>query len=546
MTHLPAGDHPPGEMRHMWEFGTGRYMGAIPEARHTYNVIGNMNEYQVSLAETTFDGVESLAEQPGAIMEYYSLMWVTLQRVRTAREAISMMDSLTREYGYASTGESFSISDPNEAWVMDFIGRGPGEKGAVWVARRIPDGYVGAHANQARITTFDRHSNDTLYSSDIVEFAKRKGLYPKNGSDADFSFADVFDPVTSEAALSCEARVWDLFRQVSADSKFEMQYLDYVQGTNLSNRMPLFVKVGQPLSINTTMWLMRSHYEGSWFDARSDLSAAPFHSPNPIRPENFEVGGKQYMLNRAVGYMGTFFHFVAHARGDMPGPSCAGGIIWFGVDDSSLSVRTPMYSCTRTAPVTWAFGNGDTGKYVQRSAFWAFNVVANFAYSRYDHIGMEVQRRVVATERRLLAAVAELDGTTADLVTANESKDVIEQRLSDFSIDGANALVDDWVAFFPELFVKYRDYLVAAPAPPPASPRDRPPPPECNAVGYDASWYARIASETGDRYLVPTSSDPAVRLHGQRKVALLARKGGAQPRSSGNSAQRDVPRILYL
>jgi len=533
MTHLPAADHGANATREIWEFGTGRYMGSIPEASHTYNVIGNMNEHQVSIGETTFDGVESLAQQPGAVIDYYSLMWITLQRVRTAQEAIATMDALTKEHGYASTGESFTITDPNEAWIMDFIGKGRHEKGGVWVARRVPDGYVGAHANQARIRTFERDSNDTLYSADVVDFAKRVGLYPAEGSDEEFSFADAFDPITPVAALTCEARVWDLFRRVADDESFAETYLSYVLGKNLSNWMPLFVKSKRPVQLNDTMWLMRGHYEGSYFDSSQDLSAGPFRSPYYVRPSTFTVRGQQYMLNRDVGYIGTFFHFVAQARGSLPGPGCAGGVIWFGVDDASLSVRTPMYSCAQQAPETWGYGFADSGRYEQRAAFWAFNVVANFAYSRWNLVGKEVQQRVAAIEARLFSDVAASDREVAKRALAGEGTAALETHLSNFSVTTAEGLVDAWVAFFPELFVKYRDYLVASPAPPPSSPKDQPPPPECNAVGYDQRWYERIVEDTGDRYLVPKAVGVTVQRHADRKVALFERLTGKGAGAAG-------------
>lgn len=514
MEHLPAGHHPPGAQRHIWEYGTGRYMGSIPEAKYTYNVIGMMNEHQLSIGETTFGGLESLESQPGAVIDYYSLIWITLQRAKTAREAIATMDALTQAYGYASSGESFSLIDPNEAWVMDFIGRGPGRRGAVWVARRVPDGYVGAHANQARIRTFPWDSNDTLYSPDIIQFAKSLDLYrtSPSGNDKEFSFADTFDPLTPAGARLCEARVWDLFRQV-AGSDWASQYLDYAQGKNLSNRMPLFVKAPQPLALNATMWLTRSHYEGSWFDARDEVLAGPFHSPYPLRQLVFKENGTQYALNRNVGDLGTFFHFVSQARGATSDLRCAGGITWFGVDDASSSARVPMYACTQKAPETYAYGHGDTGRFSQRAAFWAFNLVANFAYSRWDRIGAEVQRRVVDTELRLLGDVAAADTEVERRLAAGEAHDDVSKYLSDFSVSHADALVDSWVGFFPELFVKFRDYLECLPALPPASapppgsvPASKPGPPQCRQVGYDAAWKKRLVKELGDHYLLPAAN----------------------------------------
>jgi len=505
MEHLSAGDHATGKTRKIWEFGTGRYMGEIPEAAHTYNVVGMMNEHGLSIGETTFEGVSELSYQEGAIIDYYSLIWLALQRSRNAREAIAVMDALTKEHGYASSGESFSLVDPAEAWVMDFIGRGSGEKGAVWVARRIPDGYVGSHANQARIRTFPRNSPDTVYSPDVVEFAKKKGLYPQDGSDADFSFADVFDPITPIGARLCEARVWDMFRQI-VGSDFGDKYLDYAQGHNLENRMPLFVKPSKPVDVNTTMWLMRSHYEDSWFDSRDDFGASPFHSPYRARPVLFKREGKLYAMNRNVGYLGTFFHFVSQARAGPKDLPCAGGITWFGVDDPSLNVRVPMYSCTQRAPLSYAYGYGSTGRYERRAAYWAFNMVANFAYSRWDTVGVDVQRRVAQMEQRFLGEVRRADEEVSKKLSAGTAPAVVAKYLSDYSIRTADALVDNWVDLFPELFVRYRDFLVCPPAPSPAVPPDRLAPPQCHMKGYDDTWYSKLVADTGDKYLVPAAA----------------------------------------
>ena len=370
---------------------------------------------------------------------------------------------------------------------MDFIGKGPGETGAVWVAVRLPPGTVGAHANQARIRTWDwQDTSGVMWAPDIVSFAVRKGLYPASARPEDFSFADTFDPITVIGARLCEARVYDLFRQV-AEPAFAEQYLDYAQGKNLTNRMPLFVKVQQKLSLNDTFWLMRSHYEGSWFDDRKELGAGPYHSPYRARPITFDLDGKHYAFNRNIGYVGTFFHFVNHARGEGFVPPSAGGVTWFGVDDSSLSVRVPMYAVTSSAPETYAYGNGDTSHFQWRSAFWAFNAVANFVYSRHSVVGVDVQRRIVETESRLLDAVAATDQQVAGIMRT-KGLHAAEAFLSNFSTTTADAVVDDWVALFPELLVTFRDGLIVSlPAPEPARPKDQPPPPDCTSPVRSAS-----------------------------------------------------------
>jgi dipeptidase len=460
MSHYPAGTHATGTMRRINEFGTGLYLGEIPEAPTTYNVIGNMNEHQVAIGETTFGGLASLASQPGAVIDYYSLMWLALQRSTTAREAILTMDQLCADFGYASTGESFSVSDPNEVWHVDWIGKGAGHKGAVWVARRLPDNTASAHANQARITTWPWNdpANGTMWAADVVTFAVEKKLYPAAARPQDFSFADVYDPLTVIGARLCEARVWDLFRHIVADGDaFAAEHLDYAQGRNLTNRMPLWVAVGKPISVNTTMWLMRGHYEGTWFDDRQLVGAGPYHSPYRARPLTFKHGGAEYAFNRNLGYVGTFFHFVAQARSNHQhsndAAAEAGGIIWFGVDDASFSVRTPMYASATQAPLAWAYGNGDTGHFAPRAAFWVFNVVANFAYTRHSVVGDDVRATLIETERRLQAAVPKIDAAAAAIARAS-GKQAAVAYLTNYSVVTADAIVDQWAALFPALFTK--------------------------------------------------------------------------------------------
>jgi dipeptidase len=264
LAHYPAANHSSNDTRSTYNWDKGNYLGEIPEAAQTFSVVGNMNEFGLAIGETTFGGLKELEGQPGSLLDYGSLIWVTLQRAKTAREAIQIMGELVTEHGYVSSGESFSITDGKEVWINELIGKGPGEKGAVWVATRIPDGYVGAHANQARTTTFARNSSDVIYAPDVVSFAVKKGLYPASAAEEDFSFSDIYDPVSFISARFCEARVWSFFGAVSAGIR--EGYVDYVSGANLSHRMPLFVKPNLSpngkLSLNETFWHFRNHYEG--------------------------------------------------------------------------------------------------------------------------------------------------------------------------------------------------------------------------------------------------------------------------------------------
>ncbi len=305
----PSADYPDGTMLDVYEWDTGKYLGQIPQIAHTYSVVGNMNEYQLAIGETTFGGLEQLGSQAGAIIDYGSLIYITLQRAKTAREAIKIMGQLVADYGYYSSGESFSISDPNEIWILEMIGKGEGEKGAVWVARKIPDGYVCGHANQARITTFPlKDPENCIYAEDVISFAKAKGLY--DGKDADFSFSDVYNPVNFGGARFCDIRVWAMFKDISNAIKSEKAYFEYVKGNIehndvfviggknpnkfASNRMPLWVKPDSKISVNDMMNFMRDHLEGTELDMSKGIGAAPFANPYRWRPLTWKVGEQAY------------------------------------------------------------------------------------------------------------------------------------------------------------------------------------------------------------------------------------------------------------
>jgi dipeptidase len=366
--HYPAGDHPAGTMREVYEWDTGRYLGQIEEAAHTYNVVGNVNEYGLIIGETTFAGLTLLQQQNGAKIDYGSLIWITLQRSRTAREAIQTISHLMSTYGYASGGEGFSIADQQEAWVMEIIGKGNYEKGAVWVAQRLPDGYICAHANQARIRTFDLHDpENSLYAPDVISFARKIGLYPADQPDELFSFSDNYDPVTFEGARFCDARVWSVFTTVMG-SDWSNQYLDYAQGKNLTNRMPLFVKPPNDakISIFDAMGYMRSHYENTLLDMSgkmfSDVGATTnsiFRSEPNVWSSNIEPDGVtvskspiSYVHERPIATPMTGWNFVAQSRKWMPRE--LSGLLWFGVDDASTTVRFPVYGSATRVPEGFA------------------------------------------------------------------------------------------------------------------------------------------------------------------------------------------------
>ena len=349
-------------MMPVYEWDTGKYLGDIPQAEVTYSTVGNMNEHSLIITETTFGGREELVDPEGRV-DYGSLIYIALQRARTAREAIDVIVDLANTYGYASSGESFSIADTEEAWIMELIGKGPGNKGIVWVARRIPDGYICAHANQARITTFPKDDPENcLYAPDVISFAREKGYY--SGDDADFSFCDAYAPLNFSAMRACEARVWSFFRTFADDMD---KYVDYAMGYNAANRMPLWVKPAAKISPKQVFDAMRDHFEGTPMDMTKDLGAGGHGLPYRWRPMSFEVDGKEYINERATATQQTGFWMVGQAR---PGKT---GILWFGVDDAATSCLTPIYCNTTEVPECFAEGNGSMLEYSPTSAFWLFN-----------------------------------------------------------------------------------------------------------------------------------------------------------------------------
>ncbi len=399
--YWPAATYEKGTMLDVYEWDTGKFLGQIKQAEETYNVVGNMNEFQVAIGETTYGGRSELGSQEGAIVDYGSLMYITLQRAKSAREAVKVMGELVSEYGYYSSGESFSISDPDEVWILEMIGKGNGHKGAVWVALRVPDGYVCAHANQARITTFPLADGkkaitfndidkvfepevECVYAADVITFAREKKYF--EGKDEEFSFSDTYAPVDFGGARFCEVRVWSFFRSVKAGMD---QYYDYASGHNLKNRMPLWIKPDRKVAGEDVMDYMRDHLEGTPLDMTKDMGAGPFENPYRWRPLTWNVGDGVYCNERATATQQTGFIFVAQARSWLPDE--IGGILWFGVDDAASNVFVPMYSSITKVPEAFARGNGSMMEFTFDAGFWVFNLVSNFAYTRYNIIHPEIR-----------------------------------------------------------------------------------------------------------------------------------------------------------
>lgn len=482
-----AKDHPEGAMRDIYEWDTGEFLGKIKEVKHTYNRVGNINEHQVSIGETTYGGLDSLHHQPGAIVDYGSLMYIALERAKTAREAIKIMTDLVAEYGYASEGESFSIADPNEVWIMEMIGKGKYEKGAVWVAVRIPDGYISGHANQARIRQFPMNDPENcIYSKDVISFAKKNGFF--KGNDKDFSFSDVYNPVDFGGARFCDARVWSMFNRVNKEMG---QYLDYAKGANLSNRMPLYIKPDHKIDLQEAMNLMRDYYNGTDLDMTKDIGAGAYNCGVRWRPMTWKVGDTPYFHERAISTQQTGFHFLSQLRSWLPNP--IGGIIWFGVDDTYTSVYTPFYCSITEIPHSFAVGNGNIMKFSDDAAFWVFNQVSNFAYTRQKDMLPDIQKIQSDLETTYIQMVQKTDKQALELYQNNPAS--AAAFLTDFSVKQGNYTVQRWKQLYADLFTKFVDGNIKEKDGHNQNPKVKQP-------GYSPEWYKKVADETGDRYKV--------------------------------------------
>ena len=484
----PAMDWKDGTMLNIVEWDTSKPLGQIPQAPHTYKTVGNMNEHQLIIGETTWGGRLELMDST-AIMDYGSLIYVALQRARTAREAIQVIVDLANEYGYASEGESFSIADKNEAWVMDLIGKGVEmkdgknvNKGLVWVARRIPDGYICAHANQARIQTFPLDDPENcLYAPEVIEFARSKGYF--SGKDEDFDFSAAYNPIDFGGVRACDARAWSAFR-ILCDGKFTYEkdgkmitedaddYLDYVMGKNLKHRMPLFVKPARKLGVKDVADAMRDHFEGTPLDMTQDIGAGGNALPYRWRPMGFKIGGWDYINERAIATQQTGFWFVGQARHDLP--DVVGGVIWFGTDDAATSYLSPIYTNTDKVPECFREGNGTLLEYSPTASFWMNNRVTNTCYRAYNMIAPTVRAEVDKFENEQMGGkLAENDQKVLNeynkLVSKAGGKEIkdkalnpIRKMLTEYSVSTAQNQFDHWVALEQLITVKFIDGNVKA------------------------------------------------------------------------------------
>jgi dipeptidase len=485
--YRPARDYPAGTFLDIYEWDTGKYLGKIPQVKHTYSVVGNINEYQVVIGETTFTGRPELQDTTG-IIDYGSMMYITLQRAKSAREVIQIFDELMTSYGYYSTGESFSISDPNEVWIMEVIGKGVGNKGAVWVARRVPDGYVCGHANQSRITTFPMNDPENcLYEKDVITFAREKGYFA--GRDEDFSFADAYAIIDFDGARFCDARVWSGFRKVADGMD---QYTDYVKGENLRNRLPIWVKANRKITLQDVMGMMRDYYQNTELDMTKDFGAGANQCIVRWRPMTWAVDGKAYLNERAISTQQTGFSFIAQSRSWLPDP--VGGILWFGVDDTYSTVYTPMYCGMTRVPHAFAVGNGAMMDFNENAAFWVFNQVSNFAYTRYNLMIPFIQEKQKQLELKYIGEVEDIDKAATALYRKSPKKAL--QYLTDYSVKSGNHTVAEWKNLYAFLFTRFMDGNVKTRIEGQQNP-------ELEQPGYSEEWYRVVAKDAGDKIRYP-------------------------------------------
>ena len=499
LLHYPAGKHAPGTMRRIVDGDTHKYLGEIPEAPVTYNVVGNINEHQVAITETTFGGRHELApKDPMGGIDYVSLMALGLQRAKTAREAIKVMTDLVARYGYSSEGESFSIADPNEVWIMEMIGKGDEKKGAVWVAVRIPDDCISAHANQSRIHKFDlKDKKNVMYAKDVIKFARQKGYF--NGKDADFSFSDAYSPADFGSQRFCDARAWSLFNHfVDGMDK----YVDFVDGKHIgtSEVMPLYFKPKAPLELSDVMNAMRDHYEDTPFDITNNAGAGTNGAPYRPSPLTWEYKGKKYFNERPVSTHQASFVIVAQLRGNLP--NAVGGVLWFANDEANTTPFVPIYCSLTKVPECFDDATANDHTFSWKSAFWLCNWVSNMVYPRYEQLFPTVERRRESMEKYMTVALKSADASL--LLTLKEHPERFAEEVNAYAQDWSNTLMTDWKDLGEYLVMKFNDQVVKketrdgkwelTPDGICVSP-ERP--------GYPEQYRGVLIRETGDKYLVP-------------------------------------------
>lgn len=452
LCHYPAGKHSKGEMRQVFDWDTKEYHGQIPEAPETYNVIGNINEYQVSIGETTFGGRHEMVDTTG-ILDYGSLIYIALQRSKTAREAIEVMTTLAETYGYCSEGETFSICDPNEAWIMEMMGKGPGSKGVVWVALRIPDDAICAHANQSRIRKFNqKDKKNVMFSKDCIDFARRKGWF--TGKDEDFSFCETYAYPDFSGRRFCEARVWSFFNHFSTEME---RYLPYAEGkVKNAEPMPLWIVPNRKVTLQDMRDCMRDHYEGTPFALDADPGQGIWEMPYRPTPLTYKVGGKEYFNERPTSTQQSGFSYIAQLRSWLPRQ--IGGILWFGNDDGNMVAYTPIYCSNTIQPECYNTPGADAVTFNDKNAYWVCNWVSNMVYPRYSMMFGSLKEVRDSLEANYDSLQAEVEAHAAILYKADVSKAIA--YLNHYSNEKAQQMLSRWKALAIYLIVKYNDMTV--------------------------------------------------------------------------------------
>ena len=489
LCHYPAGTHKKGEMRKIFDWDTGEYHGEIPEAPVTYNVIGNINEFQLSIGETTYGGREEMVDTTG-ILDYGSLIYVTLQRAKTAREAIAVMTSLVEKYGYCSEGETFSICDPNEAWIMEMMGTGPGSKGVVWVAMRIPDNAICAHANQSRIGKFDmKDKKNVLYSKNVISYARKMGWF--TGKDADFSWKNTYARPDFSGRRFCDARVWSFFNHYQ---KGFDRYLPWALGKDPNAEdMPLWIIPDRKLSVHDVEMGMRDHYEGTALALdTTNVGGGIYQMPYRPTPLQFKVDGKTYFNERPISTQQTAFSFVSQLRSWMPRE--IGGVIWFGNDDANMVAYTPVYCGNTVQPECYNTPGADAVTFSDKNAFWVCNWVSNMVYPRYSQIFPELQTLRDSLEASYFAQQAVFEKKAMNLYATD--KQAALRMLNDYSVEKAQQMLAQWKNLAIRIIVKYNDMGVKQEKNGKIIQKTMRP-------GYPESFARKLVKETGDWYAVP-------------------------------------------
>jgi dipeptidase len=464
----------------------------IEQTGETYAVLGNINEHQVCITESTFGGRKELIDTTG-VLDYGNLIYVTLQRAKTAKEALLVMTELVEEYGYCSSGETFSIADPNEIWIMEMIGKGPDIKGAVWVALKLPDDCISAHSNHSRITTFPLNDRaNCLYSKDVISFAREKGYF--DGKNKDFSFSDAYDPMSFNARRFCDARVWSIYKSVCKETE---KGIDYILGKN-DERLPLWVKPDQKVSLLQLKNLQRDHFENSPLSMANDPGADPFKAEFRYEPRIWEYEGQKYFNETPTAGPKNAFSFVAQMRSWLP--SKIGGVLWFGVDDANFTVYIPIYCGTTEVPACFRRGNGSLLKFSWDAAYWVFNWVSNMAYAKYQYLAPDIKNAQAEFEQKLEDNLQVVEEAAQSLY--KKSPEYAMRFLTEYSQNQANLMMQQWKALGEHLMVKYTDGNIKRERKGKFIDNGWGVPSDIQTPGYSEEYYKSIVDSTGTRFLL--------------------------------------------